>query len=185
MHKPAFTVKLRISYTKTWAQLTRLFRNPAPIRPAAAPVHLADHLAPPLKAGIPRLKGNVLHTMKEIVAIFMAEWRHAPRPINVAIRTTRTSLAKRCQNLDPKTAYRHILTLIEHGFLRAKLHVRGGLQLLLNPTLIVFDAAPAVVQAAGLAAPAAPALPSVTPEQGLAALRALAENFGNLARRPT
>ncbi|WP_375418153.1 hypothetical protein [uncultured Hymenobacter sp.] len=187
MYRPAFTPKLRINYLQTWQQLTRFFRNPAPIRPAAPPVHLAEHLGSPLKAGNPGLKGNVLHTMKEILTIFLAQWRQAPRPINLAIQTTRSSLAKRCQNLDPKTAYRHILTLIEHGFLRGKVHVRGGLQLLLCPDLIVFDAVPAVVQAAGLASrPAqAPELPLVTPEQGLAALRALAQNFANLGRRPT
>jgi hypothetical protein len=183
MTRPAFTAKLRINYTKTWAQLTRLFKNPAPIRPKQAPAHLAEALAPQVKFKLPRLKGNVWHTMKEIINIFMAEWRTSARPINVAIRTTRTSLAKRCGNLDPKTAYRHILALIEHGFLRAKLHVRGGLQLLLNPDLIVFDAAPAVVQATMQPSPAPVA--DMTPAQGLASFLALAKNFSQNVRRAT
>jgi hypothetical protein len=167
MHRPAFSpTKLRIHYNKTWAQFMRLVKNPHLVRPEAAPEHLAAMLQPQ-KLKIPKFKGNVLHTLKEIVNIFLAEWAKAPGPIALAIRTTRASLAKRCGNLDPKTSYRHVLCLIEHGYLRAKQHVHGGVQLLLNPDLIVFDAAPAVLAAA---APMPAVLPVVTPEQGLASL---------------
>lgn len=186
MYRPSFTAKLRINYAKTWAKLNRLFDNPAPIRPAPAPEHLAEHLAPKLAAGLPQLKGNVAHTMNQIVAIFMKQWQEAKRPLNLAIQTTRASLAKRCKNRDPKTAYRHILTLIEHGFLRAKVHVRGGLQLLLNPDLIVFDAAPAAVAAAGQGTPApAAAPPALGSQRGLGLLLGLAEKFTVHTRRPT
>jgi hypothetical protein len=177
MYRPPFTAKLRINYSKTWAKVTRLFTQPAAIRPDAAPEHLAEALAPQ-KTKRPQLKGNVAHTMKEILNIFLANWRQAARPINIAIRTTRTSLAKRCQNRDPKTAYRHILTLIEFGFLRAKVHIRGGLQLLINPDLLVLDAAPSVTKAA--MAPSFPALEtplSITPEEELNVLRTLAQNL--------
>lgn len=146
MYRPPFAAKLRINYSKTWAKVKRLFKQPAAIRPDAAPEHLTVVLAPQ-KAKRPQLKGNVAHTMKEILNIFLANWREAARPINIAIRTTRMSLAKRCQNRDPKTAYRHILTLIDFGFLRAKVHIRGGLQLLINPDLLVLDAAPSVAKA--------------------------------------
>ena len=70
-------------------------------------------------------------------------------------------MAKAGNNRDPKTAYRHILALIEYGFLRAKVQVKGGLQLLLEPALFVFEAAPAVA-AAALAA-VAPATPACRP----------------------
>lgn len=182
MYRPPFAAKLRINYSKTWAKVTRFFKQPAAIRPDAAPVHLAEALAPQ-KAKRPQLKGNVLHTMKEILNIFLADWQKAARPINVAIRTTRTSLAKRCQNRDPKTASRHILTLIEHGFLRAKVHIRGGLQLLINPDLLVWDAAPAVVKAALTSSlPKSEAPLGITPEEGLNVLRALAQNLAQNIR---
>ncbi|RZK39264.1 MAG: hypothetical protein EOO61_07310 [Hymenobacter sp.] len=177
MYRPPFVIKPRINYSKTWAKLTRLFKQPASIQPDAAPVHLAEALAPQ-KIDRPQLKGNVAHTMKEILAIFLANWREAVKPINVAISTTRMSLAKRCQNRDPKTAYRHILTLIDYGFLRAKVHIRGGLQLLINPDLLIWDVAPAAVKAA--LTPNSSALESLlanTLEGGLAALQACAQNL--------
>ncbi len=186
MYRPAFVPKLRINYEKTWSRLTRLFKQPALVQPAATPAHLQEALAPQKTIKRPQLKGNVFHTLKEIVAIFMADWQRAKAPINVAIQTTRMSLAKRCRNRDPKTSYRHILALVEAGFLRAKVHVRGGLQLLLNPDLIVFDAAPAVQQAA--LAPNYPAVPTaaiLSPAEGLASLRALAQNLAQNARRAT
>lgn len=139
MFRPDSLVKLRIDYAKTFARVAYLFKNPASIRPDALPAHLAAAMGPTYSFKLPLLKGNVFQTLKEIVAIFMKEWREAEKAINVAIRTTRTSLSKRCGNLDPKTAYRHILTLIEHGFLRAKVQVKGGLQLLLNPDLLVYE----------------------------------------------
>jgi hypothetical protein len=177
MYRPPFAAKLRINYSKTWAKITRLFKQPAAIRPNAAPKHLAEALVPQ-KTKRTQLKGNVVHTMKEILNIFLASWQEAARPINIAIRTTRMSLAKRCQNRDPKTAYRHILTLIDYGFLRAKVHIRGGLQLLINPDLLMWDAAPAVVKAALTPSfPVSEATLSVTPEEGLNVLRALAQNL--------
>ena len=186
MHRPAFVPKLRIHYAKTWAQLTRCLKQPALVRPAAVPEHLRLALAPQKTIKRPQLKGNLVHTIKEIVTLFMADWQRASRPINVAIQTTRTSLAKRCRNLDPKTTYRHVLALIDYGFLRAKVHVKGGLQLLLNPDLIVFDAAPAVQQAAlAPSYPAALTAPLVSPQQGLASLLAAAQNLTRNARRAT
>lgn len=131
--------KRRINFRKTLARVAFLFKHPEEIKPDALPEHLAAVLAPTYSFKLPRLKGNVFQTLKEIVAIFMRNWTTAEHAINVAITTTRTSLAKRCGNLDPKTAYRHILTLIEHGFLRAKVQIKGGLQLLLNPDLFVFE----------------------------------------------
>lgn len=177
MYRHPFAIKSRINYSKTWAKVTRLFKQPAPIRPDAAPIHLAEALAPQ-KAKRPQLKGNVAHTMKEILNIFLANWREAARPINVAIRTTRMSLAKRCQNRDPKTAYRHILTLVEYGFLEAKVRVRGGLQLLINPDLLVWDTTPDVVKAAQPTRFPKPEVSlSITPEKGLDVLRTLAQNL--------
>ncbi|MDO7875522.1 hypothetical protein Q5H93_12330 [Hymenobacter sp. ASUV-10] len=178
------SLKRRINYRKTWSRVVGLFKNPASIRPDALPAELAAQLLP-RSLQLPRLKGNVFQTLKEIVTILLAEWRDAPAELSLAIRTTRTSLAKRCGNLDPKTAYRHILCLIHHGFLRAKIQIKGGLQLLLNPELFVFEepavpsksrpaAAPAVSVAAPVSTTAAPANP-------LAALRnlarGLAQNF--------
>lgn len=180
--RPAFSAKLRINYLKTWAAHVRALKNPRLVQPDATPEHLLAALAPQKTIKRPQLKGNVVHTAKEILHIFLAEWRRAPRAINLAIRTTRAGLAKRCQNRDPKTAYRHILALVDAGILRAKVHVKGGLQLLLNPDLIVFDASPAQAPASPVVALEAPAC---TPEQGMAALRALAQNFGLSSRRPT
>ncbi|WP_400194076.1 hypothetical protein [Hymenobacter sp. B81] len=188
MYRPD-SLKLRIDYTATWTRLKRLFKNPEPIRPAAVPAHLAALEAPRPKFKLPRLKGNVVHTMKEIINIFLADWRRSTRAINLAIRTTRTSLAKRCDNADPKTAYRHILALIEHGFLRGKAQVRGGLQLLINPALIVFDE-PCVAMASQSApaprvAPAAPQRPAKAPVNGMASLLALAAQFSQATARPS
>lgn len=186
MYRPAFVPKLRIDYAKTWAQVTRCLKQPMLVKPAAVPEHLRAALAPQKTIKRPQLKGNLVHTIKEIITIFMADWQRAARPINVAIQTTRTSLAKRCRNLDPKTTYRHVLALIDYGFLRAKVHVKGGLQLLLNPDLIVFDAAPALVQATVAPSyPAALLAPLVSPEQGLASLLAAAQNFAPTGRRAT
>ena len=177
MYRPAFIPKLRLNYAKTWATITRLFERPESIRPPAAPAHLAEALSPQ-QLKTPKLKGNVVHTMKEIVNIFIANYQKAAGPINLAIQTTRVGLMKRGNNRDPKTAYRHILALIEYGFLRGKVQVKGGLQLLLNPALFVFDAAPAVAAAA--LAPAYPTIPAPvaeTPTQGLASLLVSAANL--------
>ena len=186
MYRPAFVPKLRIHYAKTWAQVTRFLKNPQLIRPAEAPEHLREFLAPQQTVKRPQLKGNLVHTIKEVVTLFMADWQRAARPLNLAIQTTRSSLAKRCRNRDPKTAYRHILALIDYGFLRGKQHIKGGLQLLLNPDLIVFDAAPAV-QAAALAPalPSVPTAPVMSPAEGLASLLAVAQNLAQNGRRAT
>jgi hypothetical protein len=182
MSRPAFAAKLRLNYSKTWAKLLSFVNQPKLIQPAATPAHLVDALAPQQTIKLPQLKGNLVHTLKEIVRIFMNEWTKARGPINIAIRTTRTSLMKSGSNRDPKTAYRHILALIEYGFLRGKVQVKGGLQLLLNPALFVFDAAPEVTAAA--LAPTqlvSPAPAAITPAQGLASLLAAAQNFtGNM-----
>lgn len=177
MYRPAYNPhKPFIHYAQTWAQLVRLLKNPAPIRPAAPPAHLAAVLAPPCKQPLPRLKGNVTHTMKEIMNIFLDLWRKAERPINLAIYTSRTALSKRCGNLDPKTSYRHILTLIEQGFLRAKVHVKSGLQLLLHPDLVVFDTRGAAAPVAAAAVLPAP-LAGARAENVRDSLRALAALF--------
>ena len=142
MYRPnslALPAKLRIDYTKTLARTAWLFKNPESIRPDAVPAHLAAVVAPSYSFKLPLLKGNVMNTLKELVVLFIKDWREAEKAINFAIRTNRTALAKRCGNWDPKTAYRHILCLIEHGFLRAKVQIKGGLQLLLNPDLFVFE----------------------------------------------
>ena len=186
MYRPAFVSKLRINYDKTWARLTRFFKQPSLVQPAATPVHLQEALAPQKTIKRPQLKGNVFHTLKEIVAIFMADWNRAKAPINVAIQTTRAGLAKRCRNRDPKTSYRHILALVEGGFLRAKVHVKGGLQLLLNPDLIVFDAAEAVQKVVRAHNhPTAPTAAVLSPAEGLASLLAVAQNLAQNARRAT
>lgn len=186
MYRPAFSAKLRIDYAKTWAAFSRATTNPQLVQPTTMPEHLVAALAPQKTVKRPRFKSNVVHTASTIISIFIADWNRAKKAINLAIFTTRTSLTKRCKNSDPKTAYRHILTLIDYGFLRAKVHVRGGLQLLLNPDLIVFDARSGSLPAA---APASPVValeaPACTPEQGMAALRALAQNFGLNSRRRT
>ncbi|MGI4873394.1 MAG: hypothetical protein ACRYFX_19725 [Janthinobacterium lividum] len=183
MHRPAFIPKLRLNYDKTWAALKRFLAQPQLIKPAPAPAHLQEHLHPQQTIKLPQLKGNLVHTLKEIVRIFIAEWKAAPQAINLAIRTTRAAMAKAGSNRDPKTAYRHILALIEYGFLRGKVQVKGGLQLLLNPELFVFDATPAV--AAALLPVSPMVAPLATPEQALAALRALAQNLGSSTRRFT
>ncbi|MBX0293200.1 hypothetical protein K3G63_22335 [Hymenobacter sp. HSC-4F20] len=143
MYHPTARRKPRINYSATFRRLHQLLRDPSPIAPAPRPTHLAAVRAQygpgPKKLRFPQLKGNVWNTMKEIVTIFYATWQRARGATNLAITTTRASLAKRCGNRDPKTAYRHILTLVETGFLRAKVHIRHGLQLLLNPTLLVFE----------------------------------------------
>lgn len=182
MYRPAFVPKLRLNYAKTWSNVLKYVRNPKLIAPAPTPAHLVDALHPQQTVKIPQLKGNLVHTLKEIVRIMLANWNASRTAINLAIFTTRTAMAKAGNNRDPKTAYRHILALIEYGFLRGKVQVKGGLQLLLEPALFVFDAAPAVAQAA--LAPAYPAIPTLvapTPAQGLASLLGAAQNLnGNL-----
>ncbi|MDB5268033.1 MAG: hypothetical protein JWP58_1073 [Hymenobacter sp.] len=171
-HLPA--PKRRINFSKTLARVAFLFKNPEEIAPDPVPVHLAALMEPTYSFKLPALKGNVFQTLKEIVAIFMREWTTADRAINVAIRTTRTSLAKRCGNLDPKTAYRHILTLIEHGFLRAKVQIKGGLQLLLNPDLFVFEGGNTV------SAPVAARTSTTPPAAVSSAMAGLAGGLGSL-----
>jgi hypothetical protein len=185
MYRPAFVpAKLRLNYEKTWSNLTHLFRQPGRIRPEARPEHLTEALAGQ-KFKLPQLKGNVVHTMKEIVNIFIAQYKKAPSS-TLAIKTTRVGLMKRGNNHDPKTAYRHILALIEYGFLRGKVQIKGGLQLLLNPACLVFDATPAVTAAAlAPSYPPAPVAPLVTPAQGLASLFAVAQNLAQNGLRTT
>jgi hypothetical protein len=182
MPRPAFTSKLRLNYSKTWTKVLAYVRQPRLIAPAPTPAHLVEALAPQQTIKLPQLKGNLVHTLKEILRIFIANWTAARAPINLAIQTTRAALAKAGNNRDPKTAYRHILALIEYGFLRGKVQVKGGLQLLLNPDLLVFEAAPAVAAAAlAPAQPAFPTLVALTPAQGLAGLLAAAQNLsGNM-----
>lgn len=182
MYRPAFVPKLRMNYKKTWANLKRFIAQPNLIKPAPAPAHLQEHLHPQQTVQLPQLRGNLVHSLKEIVRIMMNEWENARTAINLAIRTTRTSIAKAGSNRDPKTGYRHIMALIEYGFLRGKVQVKGGLQLLLNPALFVFDAA-RVVAAAAIAAiePAAAPVATMSPAQGLAGLLAAAQNLkGNM-----
>ena len=182
MHRPDSLQQLKqtIDYAKTWSRLYWLWNNPERIRPDALPEHLAS-MQSVRSFKLPQLKGNVRHTLWEIMTIFFADWRRAQRSINVAIRTTCTSLAKRCSNRDPKTAYRHILTLIEAGFLRAKVQVRSGIQLLINPDLLVFDGTSVRVaptpKPAPSVAPAAPVAATMAASSGLASLLALAAKF--------
>jgi hypothetical protein len=178
MYRPAFSAKLRLNYAKTWAAVLRFVREPRLIAPAPTPAHLVEALCPQQTIKLPQLKGNLVHTLKEIVRIFIANWTAARTPINLAIQTTRAAMAKAGNNRDPKTAYRHILALIDYGFLRGKVQVKGGLQLLLEPALFVFDAAPGV--AAAVLAPAQPTLTTPvapTPAQGLAGLLAAGQNL--------
>jgi hypothetical protein len=178
MYRPAFVPKLRLNYAKTWSKLLSLVRQPRLIAPAPTPAHLVDALSPQQTVQLPQLKGNLVHTLKEIVRIFIANWTAARTSINLAIFTTRAAMAKAGNNRDPKTAYRHILALIEYGFLRGKVQVKGGLQLLLAPALFVFDAAPAVAQAAlSPSTSPAPAPVATSPAQGLAGLLAAAQNL--------
>jgi len=178
MYRPAFVPKLRLHYAKSWSKLLSLVRQPALIQPAPAPAHLAGALAPQQTVKRPQLKGNLVHTLKEIFRIFIADWTAARTAISFAIRTTRTGLMKCGSNRDPKTAYRHILALIDYGFLRGKVQVKGGLQLLLEPTLFVFHEAPGGPTAAPAPAQPVPAAPlALSPAQGLASLLAAAPNF--------
>jgi len=189
MHRPAYdpaAPKPFLNFSKTWAQLYRLIQNPAPIKPLPLPAHLAEATAGQRKLKLPALngKGSVTHCLEAIMHLFMAKWSKAEQAINLAIYTTRTSLAKRIHKSDPKTAYRHILVLIEAGFLRAKVQVRGGLQLLLNPDILVFEGGRVAgaqlgsVQrpAAAVARAVAQATPALA-EAGQANLRALAALF--------
>ena len=176
MYRPNSLARLKatINWGQTHQRLYRLLNNPAPIRPDAVPEHLVDVAKPSYSFKVPQLRGNVRHTMEQIMNIFIENWRRATQAIPIAIRTTSKSLAKRCGNKDPKTAYRHILALIEHGFLRAKVHVQHGLQLLINPNLVAFDAATSTVVLYPNAAPSvAPAAPQA-PKTGLESLLALA-----------
>ncbi|MVN76919.1 hypothetical protein GO988_11345 [Hymenobacter sp. HMF4947] len=186
MYRPAFAPsKLRLNYEKTWQTLTRLFKQPGLIKPAQRPEHLEEALASQ-KFKLPKIKGNVVHTMKEIVNIFIANYKKASGTINLAIKTTRRGLMKRGSNHDPKTAYRHILALIEYGFLRGKVQIKGGLQLLINPACLVFDASPAEAAAAlAPSYPQAPAMPTVSPAEGLASLLAFASKSTQKRGKPS
>lgn len=170
LYQASGTRKYRINYEATFRQLHRLLRDPASL---SATVGVRPVPAASAKLRLPQLRGNVWNTMKEIVALFYAAWKRARGPIGLAVTTTRQGLAKRCGNKDPKTAYRHILTLIEQGFLRGKVHVQRGLQLLLNPALIVFDEQSLP--------PTVPAGPVVAPGSVLAALQRLAAQFSTRA----
>ncbi|MGI4835083.1 MAG: hypothetical protein ACRYFK_16645 [Janthinobacterium lividum] len=174
MYRPAFIPKLRLSYAKTWAKVLAYVRAPERIKPAAAPAHLEAHLHPQKTIKLPQLRGNLVHTLKEIVRLFMDRWAKAPTAINLALFTTRTAMAKAGSNRDPKTGYRHIMALIEYGFLRGKQQVKGGLQLLLEPSLFVFEGTPAVA-AALLPAPLPVAL--VSPQEAQLSLLEMARKF--------
>lgn len=173
-------LKRYLDYDRTWAMFWHLKKNPERIRPAAVPEHLLE-FQPKRSFKLPRVKSNVMSTMEHIIHIFIGDWKRASRDINIAIRTTCTSLAKRCDNDDPKTAYRHILALIDAGWLRAKVHVRSGIQLLINPEIFVFSGTTTTVAAtpkpAPSVAPVAPAGPVVAASSGMASLLALAAKF--------
>lgn len=158
---PASPAKPALSWGKTWARLLQHFKDPSGLRP----VPLADEDraaagAPRLARALPALKGNVCHTMKEILRLFLKLWADAPRAVNLSLRTTYASLAKLCRNRDAKTAYLHVLALIEHGFLRAKQRLSHGVQLLLHPDLLVFEGTPASAPLQHLPAPRAAARPA-------------------------
>jgi hypothetical protein len=186
MHRPPFVPaadKPFLNFSKTWAKLYRLIQNPAPIKPQPVPAHLAEATSGGRKLKLPALngKGSVTHCLEAIMHLFMAKWSKADKAINLAIYTTRTSLAKRIHKSDPKTAYRHILVLIEAGFLRAKVQVRGGLQLLLNPDILVFEGGRVAGPDMGAALRSVPAAALAAPKQlaqaGQANLLALASLF--------
>lgn len=185
MHRPPYVSgpKPFLNYLKTWAHLRRLLHNPAPIKPQPLPAHLAAVAAPVCKQKLPALngKGSVTAAMEAIMQLFMDAWKKADKAINLAIYTTRTSLAKRIYKSDPKTAYRHILVLMEHGFLRAKVQVRGGLQLLLNPDILVFEggrvSGPDMAAALRSVPAAAPVASPALAQAGKAALLAMASLF--------
>gem|GEM_PF-3056185 len=183
MYRPAFNpTKLRINYDKTWAQLMRLLREPKRVVPPPRPAHLDQYLAGQKTIKLPQLRGNLVQTLKEIVSIFIADYRRGITKGALAIKTTRAALSKRGWNRDPKTAYRHVQALIEYGFLRGKQQIKGGLQLLLNPLLIVFDASAAEAQLM-LAGPVVPQ-PTVTPAEGLASLLAAAPSPAKMLKTP-
>ena len=163
-YNPALPRKVRLLWSQSFAKLYQLFKDPSTIKPQALPEHMLLALGyTRLKRPLPRLKGNVQQTMKEILTIFMKTWNNTKHPINLAIFTNRASLAKRCGNWDPQTAYYHILTLIEHGFLRAKVRTARGLQLLLNPEYLVFDGPLPFTPLGATLAPATAAAPSEVP----------------------
>jgi hypothetical protein len=64
---------------------SRFFKQSSLVQPAATLAHLQAALAPQKTIKRPQLKGNVFHTLKEIVAIFMADWNRAKASINLAI----------------------------------------------------------------------------------------------------
>lgn len=186
MHRPPYVpnaIKPFLNYAKTWSHLRRLLHNSAPIKPQPLPAHLAAATAPTCKQKLPALngKGSVTAAMEAIMQLFMDAWKKADKAINLAIYTTRTSLAKRIYKSDPKTAYRHILVLMEHGFLRAKVQVRGGLQLLLNPDILVFEGGRASGPDMGAALRSVPTTATVASpalaQAGKAALLAMASLF--------
>lgn len=185
MHRPAFVPgpKPYLNYQKTWSLLRRLLHNPEPIKPQPLPAHLAALATPVCKQKLPALngKGSVTAAMEAIMHLFMDAWKKADKAINLAIYTTRTSLAKRIYKSDPKTAYRHILVLMEHGFLRAKVQVRGGLQLLLNPDILVFEggrvSGPDMAAALRSVPTTAPVASPALAQAGKAALLAMASLF--------
>jgi hypothetical protein len=136
----ASVAKPTLSWEKTWARLFQFFKDPSALRPL--PLSEEDRLvvgASHQQQVLPEVKGNVCHTMKEILRLFLKSWKDAPRAVNYSVRTTYTSLAKLCRNRDPKTAYLHVLALIEFGFLRGKQRLSRGVTLLLNPDLLVFE----------------------------------------------
>ena len=160
-YQPQSKSKPALLWKASFARLYQLFKDPSSLRPAAGSSQLPASGGQPLKRPLPRLKGNVYHTMKELLRLFMGAWKQATRPLNPSVRTTYSSLAQCCRNLDQKTAYLHVLTLLEHGFLRAKVRLSHGIQLLLHPDLLVFDTT-------GAQAPVVPLthVPAASPPRG-------------------
>lgn len=131
----------RIDFAGTWRKLSRAFDNPETVRPPEPPAEVRELLektTPKRKLKLPQLRSNVYNTAVQVYAIFMQQWERYKGNISKAIVTTCLALAKRAKNRDPKTAYRHILALIEAGILKGKIRVYGRVELLLNEDLLVF-----------------------------------------------
>lgn len=140
LQPPAPVVLPAIRWKETWARLYRLTQDPSPLRP---PAPRAVRARPAPARGIPQLKGNVCQTIKVIMNQYLREAARAPRTAEPSVFTSYAALAEQCFNYDPKTAYLHVLTLLEHGFLLAKVRRSRGVTLVLNPDLFVFDDPPA------------------------------------------
>lgn len=117
---------------------------------------------PKVEGGRPRykevIKQSVFDTAEKVYAIHMREHKKSSKPGTIDIKTKNLSLAKYCRNSE-RTIRRHIETLIKHGFIRAKARLGHGIQLLLNPAILVYDE---LVMAAH--PPASPKAPTIAPE---------------------